>query len=137
MNINKTITLTWEGKEYSLLITMRHIDHIEANGINLLAMVRDCASGELKMGQSAKLIAILLQIAGAASLVSESLVIDGKALEMSVSLEEAQTKVWAAMCADGEASIAEVITVVSEILGVFFFRSKKKSTVTKKKTASK
>ncbi len=121
MNINKTITLTWEGEDYPLIINMRHIDHIEASGINLLSMVRDTASGELKMSSGTKLIAVLLQIAGA---------LDG-------SIEDAQEKVWAAMCEGGEVSIAQVIDVVSEILSVVFFRSKKKSTQKKPKKPKK
>ena len=123
MNINKTITLTWEGKDYPLIITMRHIDHIEASGINLLSMVRDCASGELKMSSATKLIAVLLHVAGAEGL--------------NGTIEDAQEKVWAAMCENGDVSISQVIDVVSEILSVVFFRSKKKSTVKKKKKVKK
>lgn len=121
MNINKTITLGWEGEDYPLIITMRHTDHVEANGINLLAMVRDCAIGDLKISQATKLIAILLQSAGA----------------LNGSVEDDQEKVWDAMCENGEVGVPEIILLTSEILSVFFFRSKKKSTQKKPKKPKK
>lgn len=119
MSINKTITLTWEGKDYPLIINMYHIDRIEESGINLLGMANDCATRDLKLSKATRLITVLLQLAGA------------KGLEGSI--EDAQEKVWEAMCSDGQASIADILILVGEILKVVFFRSKKKSTGKKKK----
>lgn len=108
MSVNKTITLTWEGKEYPLIINMFHIDRLEESGINLLSMTNDCAMGRLKLSNATKMIALLLQFAGAEDVTQES--------------------VWEAMCSEGEVSIADVLILISEILKVVFFRSKKKST---------
>lgn len=113
MSVNKTITLTWEGKEYPLIINMFHIDRIEESGVNLLSMTNDCATGQLKLSKATLLIAILLKLAGAEDV--------------------SQEKVWDSMCSNGEVSIADVLILVSEILKVVFFRSKKKSTGKKNK----
>ena len=113
MSVNKTITLTWEGKEYPLIINMFHIDRLEESGINLLSMTNDCATGQLKLSKATKMIAILLQLAGAKDVTHEG--------------------VWEAMCSEGDISMADVLILVSEILKVVFFRSKKKSTGKKKK----
>lgn len=118
--INKTITLTWEGKDYPLIINMYHIDRIEESGINLLSLANDCAMRDLKLSKATKLITVLLQLAGVEELAD-------------IPIVEAQEKVWEAMCSDGQASIADILILVSEILKVVFFRSKKKSTPKKKK----
>ncbi len=122
MNINKTITLTFEGKDYPITITMRHTDYVEANGVNTLLMMTDCQLGTLKISQANKLFALLLKMAGAAP---------------DDSLDDLREKVWAEMCAKGEVSVAETIIMTSEILKIFFLRSKKKSTKTNKKKRKK
>lgn len=104
MNINNTIDLVWEGKPYSLLVTMKHIDEIERD-INLLKMTQQCAAMDLRLSHVAKLVSIILNQAGA---------------------KTTQEAVYKGMFDGTETKIVEVIDMMHNILGVLFFESKKK-----------
>lgn len=105
MNINSEINLTWEGKEYKLLVTMAHIDEIEKD-INLLHMTQQCAAMDLRLSHVAKLISIILNQAGA---------------------KTTQEQVYTGMFNGAETSVVDVIDMLHDILSVLFFESKKKS----------
>ena len=63
MAINKTVTLTWDGKEYPILMTMRNIDRIEED-INLMRFTQQCMSGDMRMSHACKFISIVLGFGG-------------------------------------------------------------------------
>lgn len=111
MGVNKTLTLSWEGKEYPLIITMRIIDYIESRDINLLQMFNQFGGGDVRFSHVAKLISILLNSAGA---------------------EVSQEKVWEGMFGDGDLQAADCILLLREIFAAIFPDTKKKSTVVKK-----
>ncbi len=107
-SINKTVTLNWNGEEYSLLITMRHIDLIEEE-LNLMKMVQRCSNGDLRFSHAAKLISTILTVAGAKGVTQED--------------------VFAAMFQSGtEVDPADIVDMVSNILDAMFPRSKKNTT---------
>lgn len=63
MSLRKQITLSWAGKEYSLLVTMEVIDRLE-DQINLATMLARSARGDVRFSHAAKLIAALLRECG-------------------------------------------------------------------------
>lgn len=111
MAINKTLELSWEGKDYPLIVTMRIIDYIESQDINLMKMFDQFNRGDVRFSHVAKLIAILLNAAGA---------------------EVTQEKVWEGMFSDGELQAADCIPLLREIFAVTFPDAKKKPTRKKK-----
>lgn len=115
MAVNKTINLSWGGKTYPLIVTMRHIDQIEEE-INLMKMVSRCATGDIRFSHAAKLISILLNIAGA---------------------EATQEDVYDGMFSDEGIDPNDIVEMVSEILDVVFYRTKKKPIATPKKKVRK
>ena len=70
MSINKKITLDWKGKEYSVLITMRHVDEIEQD-FNLTIFANRLSMGDCRYTQLARLIAKVLNFAGAEDVTQE------------------------------------------------------------------
>jgi len=110
MAINKRVDLTWGGKTYPILITMSIIERLEEN-LNLAKMAQDCATGNIKFSQAARLVSTLLNEAGA-----------------TVTTEE----VFSGMFDGGEVSGADVVLMVSSILGAVFPAPKKKPSTSSK-----
>lgn len=117
MAINKTIKMTWNGKDYNVLINMRVIDYIE-NHINLLKMVNLAQTSDLRLSHAANLIAILLNTQGA-----------------DVTQEEVYEGIWGS--ADDENGPAQVIDLVKQILLAIFPEPKKKPVLQKRKRKAK
>lgn len=114
MAINKRINLVWKDKNYDVLMTMRLIERIEEH-INLSRMVSDCSTGNLKVSHASRLIAIILENAGA-----------------SVTTEE----IWEDIFGGGDFSPSDMIATVTAILSTIFPEPKKKSFTSNEKPKS-
>lgn len=112
MAINKTLDLSWEGKDYPLVVTMRVVDEIESRGINLMSMYGGFNRGDVKFSHVAKLIAILLTMAGA---------------------KVSQDDVWEGMFGDGKLQAKDTIPLLEEIFSSVFPEPKKKPDTSKEK----
>ena len=64
MAIRKSIKLNWSGTDYKIIITMGVIDKID-DEINLVTLVSQYESGDIRLTKVARLIAILLNEGGA------------------------------------------------------------------------
>lgn len=91
MAINKTIKLAWEGVEYDIHITMRVIDSIEEE-LNLMKVVEQCTTGDVRFSHAAKLIAILLRSAGCP--VTQEDVFEGIFSEETIEPQEVIQLLW-------------------------------------------
>lgn len=72
MAVNNTITLGWKGKEYTIQPTMRHIDFIEEH-LSIYDLRKRCGEGKIPFSHLCKLIALLLQLAGAKDATQEAI----------------------------------------------------------------
>jgi len=63
MSVNRELKLSWRGKEYSTLITMRDVDRFE-NDINLALMATQLVQGDTRKSHAAHLISKVLNLAG-------------------------------------------------------------------------
>lgn len=116
MAINKTITLTWEGEEYPIIMTMRNIDRIEED-INLMKFTQQCMAGDIRMSHACKFISIVLGFGGC-----------------YVTQEEVYEKVYG----DADVTIHDVNPIIMEILDACFPQvDQKKTDPPKKKTSLK
>lgn len=108
MSINRTITLTYDGKNYPIIINMENIDRIEEAGVNLIQLAAQCATNDIRYSKVAKLIATLLSLAGCEDATQEN--------------------VFQAMFdnEDNSVDINDVTALVSDIISVVFVPSKKK-----------
>ena len=113
MAINKRIKLVWKDKAYDVLMTMRLIEQIEEH-INLSRMVSDCSSGDLKVSHASRLIATILESAGA---------------------EVTTDEIWEDIFGGGDFRPSAMVETVTAILGTIFPEPKKKPTVLNKKPA--
>ena len=113
MAINKRIQLSWKDKQYDVLMTMRLIERIEEH-INLSRMVSDCSTGDLKVSHASRLIATLLESAGA-----------------DVTTDE----IWEDIFSGGEYSPAAMVVTVTAIMSTIFPEPKKKPITLRKKPA--
>ena len=116
MAINERIKLTWKGKEYSVLMTMRFIEEIEEH-LNLSTMVVNCNTDDMKISHACRLIALILQKGGC-----------------EVTIDD----IWEGIFKSGEIEPKDVVSMVSIILGAAFPSPKKKpDSSSKKPTSSK
>ena len=106
MAINKTLELSWDGEDYPLIITMKMIDYIESQDINLMKMFDQFNRGDVRFSHVAKLIAILLNAAGA---------------------KVSQSEVWEGMFSDGDLQAADCVPLMQQIFTSIFPDVKKKS----------
>lgn len=111
MAINKTVTLTWDGEEYPILMTMRNIDRIEED-INLMKFTQQCMSGDMRMSHACKFISIVLGF--------------GNCI---VSQEEVYEKVFG----EEDVTIGDVTPIIMQILDACFPSTDQKKTTTRKK----
>ena len=74
MSIRQTYKMLWDGVEYEIKFTMELIETID-EAVNLMKVVQRCNNGELRITQSTKLIALVLNSAGAN--VTKEQVFDG------------------------------------------------------------
>ena len=114
MAINKRIQLTWKDQQYDVLMTMRLIEKVEEH-LNLSRMVSDCSAGDLKVSHAARLIATLLEHAGA-----------------KVTTEE----IWEDIFSGGDFSPTAMVETVTAIMGTIFPEPKKKPIASSKKPKS-
>lgn len=110
MSINNELIFTWEGENYKVNITMRVIDELERH-INLIKLYQDCLLEDIKYSQAAKLISLLLNMAGA---------------------KVTQEEVWIGMFNDST-NPKDVAVFTSEVLATCFPVVGKKKPETKKK----
>jgi hypothetical protein len=108
VSINRTVTLSFEGKNYPIIINMENLDRIEESGVNLIQLAAQCAKGDIRYSKVAKLISTLLSLAGCEKATQEN--------------------VFQAMfdSDDDSVDIEEVTKMVSDIISVVFVPSKKK-----------
>ena len=117
MTMRKPITLTWEDKDYTVVVTMDVIDRLEDH-INLAIMVQRCSTGDLRLSHVSKLIWLLLVEAGAEDVTCDD--------------------IYTAMHGAGNLSAGKIGVLLREIFGVIFPQPRKKSDSTStKKTVSK
>jgi len=111
MAVNKTLTMSWKGVEYHVLVTMRLIDQIEED-INLVKMMARAAKDDIRYSHASHLVSMLLQSAGCPT---------------------SQEEVWEGL-SDGEGRM-DVVTVANllwEIFAIVFPEPKKKDESVKK-----
>ena len=106
MSINKTIKLGWDGVEYSLKITMAVIDKID-DDVNLVKLVAEYEKGDARISKIARLLATLLNEAGA-----------------TVTVEQ----VFHALFGSGEIDRNQIKLMMTGIFSAIFPQPKKKST---------
>ena len=109
MAIRQTYKMTWQGEEYEIKFTMSLIDLIDEQ-LNLMKIVQRCSSGELRITQACKLIALVLNSAGAT--VTSEEVFDGLGEDIDA---------------------AELGNITIEIANRCFLKTKKKSELPVKK----
>ena len=114
MAINKRINLVWKEKTYDILMTMRLIEKIEEH-LNLSRMVSDCSTGDLKVSHASRLIATILESAGA---------------------EVTSEEIWEDIFGGGDFSPTAMVETVTAIMSTIFPEPKKKPTVSSKKPKS-
>ena len=118
MSINKTLTLSWEGVDFDVNITMRLIDKIEED-INLMKMVERMSSGDVRFSHAAKLVSHLLHSAGCTA---------------------TQEDVFQGMFGDSDIQPNDLLELLWKIFAIIFPEPKKKSKVkpnTSKRTRGK
>lgn len=105
MSINKTITLSWDGIDTPIIITMAVIDRLEED-LNLIKIANSANSGDIKYSQIAKLISCLFKVAG-----------------RNISQED----VWMGMFAgdNSRETLAQAVAMVGAIMEVIFPMPKK------------
>lgn len=116
MAIRKPIELSWNGKTHKLLITMDVIDRLE-DSVNLMQLVHQAGSGDIRFTKVAKLFATLLQCAGE---------------------DVTQEQVFQGMFGGGETSPTDVVAILEPVFGAIFpqQQSEKKSSAPQAKKAS-
>lgn len=115
MPINRALSLTWDGQEYDIAVTMKLIDKIE-DKINLFQLAAQLESGDIRFSKVAQLFAVLLQSAGA-----------------KVTADD----VYQGMFSGGDVNPADLIVVLGEVFAAIFPEPPEKSEATppKKKAA--
>ena len=116
MAINKRIAITWQDKEYNILMTMRLVEEIEDSGLNLARIINDCQTGNVKFTMVSRLISFLLNSQGAETTSEEvfSGMFDGEGIEPSVAID-----------------------LLTAILGTIFPEPKKKPSISNTKPKAK
>ena len=113
MAINKTLEINWDGVQYDVHVTMRLIDRIEED-LNLMLMVKQCTTGDVRFSHAALLVGILLRSAGAQN--------------------ASQEQVFEAMFSgEGDIDPSNVVNLMWDIFSVIFPQPKKKSIAQTKK----
>ena len=115
MAINKTITLTWDGEEVSIIMSMRNIDRIEEE-INLMKFTQQCMSGDMRMSHACKFISIVLGFGGC-----------------YVTQEEVYEKVFG----EEDVTVRDVTPIIMQILDACFPQTDQKKTESVKKNSKK
>ena len=108
MAIERSIKLPWGGVDYTVIVTMeliRRLEHEKEGDLNLMLMVDQNLSGDVRFSKAATLIAMMLQSAGC-----------------TVTIDE----VWDDIFGDDDNRAAEVIALLWEIFAVIFPPAKKK-----------
>ena len=113
--MRKKLELNWQGKEYSLLVTMEVIDRVE-DKINVGRLLAQQTTGDIRFSHTAKFIAILLNEAGA---------------------NVTQEDVYSGMFSGGDITPENMIPFMNNIFTAFFPEQKKKEPVKRKTTAKK
>ena len=109
MSLRKKIELDWNGKEYSLLVTMEVIDRVE-DKISVGKLLARQSVGDVRFSHIAKFVSIVLNEAGA---------------------DTTQEEVYLGMFAGGDQSIEHVSGVLfGSIISAFFPEQKKKEHLT-------
>ena len=104
MAMRTPLELEWKGEKFSAVVTMEVIDRLDSR-VNLSMMVAQCAVGDHRMTQIAKLIALLLNEAGA-----------------EVTQEDVYTEIFA-----GGYEQAELLALLGVIFAAIFPEPKKSS----------
>lgn len=105
MSLRKAVNINWNGKQYSILVTMEVIERLEEK-VNLVTMATQANSRDLRFSHAAKLIAAFLNEGGA-----------------NVTTEE----VYAGMFGGGDVTPAQLGDMMREIFAVVFPEPKKKA----------
>ena len=114
MSVNRKIKLSWQGKEYSTLITMLDVDNLE-NEINLALMASRLVTGDTRKSHAAHLISKVLNLAGC---------------------QASQSDVFYGLCDEGvDIDFNTLDIIVGEILDACFIKLKKKPPAKKKSQA--
>lgn len=111
MSLRKKLDLNWQGKEYSLLVTMAIVDDVDSE-MSLGVLVSRQLSGDVRFSHVAKFISLVLNHAGAST---------------------TQESVYENMFSDGATSMLEANTMLSYLLSAFFPEPKKKDSGEKAK----
>lgn len=109
MSLRKKLELNWEGKVYTLLVTMEVIDRVDDKISTGILLARQ-GVGDVRLSHVAKFLSIVLNEAGA---------------------KTTQESVYEGMFADGKASMIEAQGLMGLVLSAFFPAPKKKDSVKK------
>ena len=120
MAIRQPIELSWNGKTHKLLITMDVIDRLE-DSLNLMQLVHQAGTNDVRFSKVAKLFSVLLQCAGE---------------------DVTQEEVFQGMFGGGNVDMSDVVGVLEPVLLAIFpaQQSEKKSSEPRKpksKTATR
>ena len=114
MGLRKKLELNWQGKQYKLQVTMEVIDNIEDH-VSIAALIKRQQAGDVRLSHIAKLISVVLNLAGA---------------------NTTQEEVYEGMY-DGKDSMREAQVVLAHILSAMLPTPKKKDEPTKDKSQVK
>lgn len=109
MAINKKVSLNWKGEDYDILITMAVIDRID-DKVNIVQLVNQYHTGDIRLTKVARLIECLLVEAGA---------------------EVEEGEVFHALFGSGDIDMTAVNPMMTAIFSAIFPEPKKKRTSTK------
>jgi hypothetical protein len=115
MSLRKELSLTWQGKEHKLLVTMEVIDRIE-DQINVGQLLAQQTRGDIRFSHVAKFLSVLLNESGA---------------------QTTQESVYTGMFQGGDITPENMLSFMANVYSAFFPEPKKKESVTAKKTTSK
>ena len=115
MAINRKVAIKWDGVEYSVKITMELIDQLD-DAINLIQMVQEVQSGDIRITKMSKLFTVLLNAAGA---------------------EVTRESVQYALLGAGELNVEDTQHMLAGIFAAIFPEPKKKTTTPSKRKAAK
>jgi len=105
MAVKKSVEITWNGTSYMVPISMGLINQIEEH-INLMIMMQNSMTGDIRFSQASLLISMLLTEGGC---------------------KITQDEVWQAMFGAGEMGAEEVAPLLFEIWSAIFPEPPKKS----------
>lgn len=115
MSINKKIEINWKGEAHSLLITMRHVDEIEAD-FNLIKFAHELNMADCRYSKVAWLVAKFLNMCGS---------------------EVTQDDVWNEMFGAGEVSPVDALEIGKAIVSACMPAIPEEASKSKKKSVKK